>query len=139
MAKGPKSKGRTAPSPGSASGYEPAEFLTIDLDVRSRFSLKALFEVWPWADRPIRMNGRPDPEWVIIRPRGIAQSAERAAQLLLQEVEHLPPAARRCWNRAAKRIFDIGIQAGVDRHALELQIEPVTLARIAAVGGKLQV
>jgi hypothetical protein len=139
MAKGRTPKSGPAPSLELSTGYEPAEFLTIDLDVRSRYSLKALFEAWPWADRPIRMNGRPDPKWLVVRPRGIARTPEKAAQLLLQEVDRLPPAARRSWKRATRRIFDIGIQAGVDRRAFELQIEATMLARIAAAGGELQV
>jgi hypothetical protein len=82
------------------------------------------------------MNGRPDPKWIIVGPRGVVRSPEHAAQLLLHEVERLRPTARRSWNLATKRTFDVGIQAGADRRPFELQIEPATLARIATLRGR---
>jgi hypothetical protein len=79
---------------------EPARFLNIDLDVRSRWSLAPLAAAWPWAQRPMCVDGRPNPRWLILIPRGNADTAEAAARLLIAHVTALPPPARRCWNRA---------------------------------------
>jgi hypothetical protein len=43
------------------SGMEPAQFLTIDLDVRSRRSLAELVSAWPSAYQPLS-----DSRWLIM-------------------------------------------------------------------------
>ena len=45
--------------------FEDAQFLNIDLDVRSRRSLAPLVAVWPWAYQPLIAEGRPHPRWLI--------------------------------------------------------------------------
>ena len=140
-------KGRRTPPPRTAVAVraanpaaEPAGFLNIDLDVRSRRPIAGLLVAWPGADRPRRSDGRFHRGWLIIRAPGSVRTAEAAARFLLSEVERLPPVARRCWNHASRRTFDIGIQAGPQPPAFEaVQLEPSTLERIAAVGGRIQI
>ena len=120
--------------------WEEAHFLNIDLDVRSRRSLAPLAAAWPWAQQPGRTDEKASPHWLIHMPRGGAGTAEAAARLLLKDIAALSPAARRCWNQASRRTFDIGVQADMGGRAFEgVQLSPDTLARIAAVGGRLQV
>jgi hypothetical protein len=126
--------------PGKAITLEPAEFLNIDLDIRSRLSLAPLLEVWPTADQPERPSEGRAPRWLLVRHARPAHRAETTAKLLLRDVEQMSKSARRCWDRATSRTFDVGIQAGPPGRSFEeVQLSPRTLARIAAVGGVLKV
>jgi hypothetical protein len=121
-----------------AEAFEEASFLTIDLDVRSRRSLSPLMVAWPWAQRVD--TGRSTSHMLILRPRDDSKTAEAAARVLLGHVETLSPLARRCWDNASKRTFDIGVQAGMARRSFEeVRFTPETLSRIAAIGARLQV
>ena len=119
--------------------FEDAEFLTIDLDVRSRRSLTALVEAWPWSYQPLKAKGRPNPRWLILHPRRVSVTAEAAAKELLQHIRGLRGSARLCWTHAYRRMFDIGVQAGGSGRAFEeIRLTTETLRRIAAVGGAIQ-
>jgi len=136
--KGHRARGRRADTT-PVGLFEQATFLTIDLDVRSSWSLAPLATVWPWAQQPQRVVGR-SIHWLILRPRRIVKTAEAAARLLLAEIETLSPIARRCWDKASKRTFDIGVQAGMGHRPLEeVRLTPETLSRIASIGARLQV
>src|SRR5687768_13688102 len=82
-------------------GAPVAEFLNIDLDIRSRSSLAALREAWPWAQQPLGLNGKPNTHWLILSPRGNPRSAETAARLLLRHVESLGAEGRLSWTQAS--------------------------------------
>ena len=122
------------------SSFEEAQFLNIDLDVRSTRSLAPLVAVWPWAYRPLIAEGRPHPRWLILNPRGVVRNAETAAKALLLEIQALKGDALRCWRQAHKRVFDIGVRAGGPGRAFEdVRLTPETLQGVGAVGARIQV
>lgn len=88
------------------------EFAAVDLDVRSRRSLAPLLDAWPWAQTPGRA-GNAAPRWLLVTPRGSPRTADQFVKEFAQLVDTLPSAAKRCWNQASSRTFDIGIQAGL--------------------------
>jgi hypothetical protein len=113
---------------------DPARFLTIDLDVRSRRSLAPLLSAWPEAYQPLN-----DLRW-LIRNAFVANSTETAAKNLLGHIAKLKGKALECWRQAHRRIFDIGVQAGGRGRAFEeVQLSADTLRRIAAVRGQVKV
>lgn len=115
--------------------FEPTHFENIDVDVRSRRSLAALAAAWPWAQRPLGNS-----HWLVFSDRGHATTAEATAQGLVEQVNALPPLARRAWNLASTRTFDIGVQAGMGPRAFEkVQLSPKTLTRIASIRARIQV
>jgi len=125
------------PEPGS---LEDAEFLNIDLEVRSRRSLAPLVAAWPWSYQPLTTEGRPDPRWLILNPRGVVKNAESAAKQLLRDIRSLRGDARQCWRQAHRRVFDIGVRAGArGRPFEEVKLRPETLREIGAVGAHIQV
>ena len=130
---------RMTASQGPAVGAAIIEFLNIDLDVRSRHSLAPLATAWPRAQRPLRLDGRPHPHWLILSGPGLVERAEAAARFLLKQVEDLKGAARRSWNLASSRTFDIGIQAGTHPGVFEQVLHPKTMSRIASIGGRLKI
>jgi hypothetical protein len=121
-----------------AKGLTPrAEFLAVDLDVRSRKSLAALFAAWPDADTP-GYTGKA-PRWIHTQSLlGKNGTADQEIQDLLKTIARLPPAARRCWNEATSRTFDIGIQAGLGPHSFqEVLVRPATIEAVARAGGRI--
>jgi hypothetical protein len=124
-----------------APRFEDAHFLAIDLDVRSRRSLAPLVAAWPESYQPLTgKNGRPDSHWLILNA-GLAETAEAAAKELLKHIRALRGDARRCWNHAHRRVFDIGVRAGgPGRRAFEqVRLTAETLGYIAAAGAQVQV
>lgn len=121
--------------------YSPPRFLNIDLDVKSRRSLTPLAAAWPWASLPDKVEGR-EPRWLHFSSLGRGITAESTAKDLLRLIARLRGDARRCWESAHHRVFDIGIRApGPEpRRAFDdVQISVETLKRIAAVGARIQV
>src|SRR5262249_62223278 len=80
--------------------FADAQFLNIDLDVRSRRSLTALVEAWPWSYQPLDVKSRPNPRWLILHPRRVSVTAEAAAKELLQHIRGLRGSARLCSTHA---------------------------------------
>jgi hypothetical protein len=113
---------------------EPAQFLAIDLDVRSRRSLAPLLSAWPEAYQPLD-----DARW-LIRNAYVGENAEKAAKRLLGHIAKLKGKALASWKQAHRRTFDIGVRAGSAGRAFEeVQLSADTLRRIATVGGTIQV
>jgi hypothetical protein len=113
---------------------EPAQFLTIDLDVRSRRSLAPLLSVWPEAYQPIEGS-----RW-LIRTAFVDENAEKAAKHLLGHIAKLKGKALVSWKQAHRRIFDIGVRAGGPGRAFEeVQLSSDMLRRISAVHGQIKV
>lgn len=119
---------------------EDAQFLTIDLDVRSRRSLAPLAAAWPWAREPVVTEGGRKPRWLIMNPRRVANSAEAAAKELLEHISVLRGGARQAWNEAHRRVFDVGVQAGgPGRRFEEVRFTSETLERIGSAGAQVQI
>ena len=124
----------------NASGLEDAQFLNIDLDVRSRRSLALLVAAWPSAYQPLIAEGRPDPRWLILNAGSFTATAEVAAKRLLHHIARLRGDARQCWRQAHRRMFDIGVRAGGPGRPFEdVRLTADTLRRIAAAGAQIQV
>src|SRR5688572_19244107 len=122
-----KRKRRKSPS---ERGLEPAQFLNIDLDVKSRRSLAPLVSAWREAYQPVN-----DSRW-LIRNAFVANTAETAAKHLLGHIAKLKGKALGSWKQAHRRVFDIGVQAGGPGRAFEqVKLSSDTLRRIADVGG----
>ncbi len=116
-----------------------AEFLTVDLDIRSRRSLAPIVEAWPWVQTPARIEGRV-PRWVIASPRIYVKNADAAIRHLVLLIDALPRAARRCWTEASSRTFDIGIQAGLAPSPFEdIKLREDTVKAVARLSGRLLV
>jgi len=113
-----------------------AEFRNVDLHIRSRRSLQPLLEAWPSAQTPTRV-GTAAPRWLVLNGPG-GKTATETVQKLLRLVHALPRPARRCWNDAATRTFDIGVQAGLGPRSFEeVHLDRNVLAAISRVGGQL--
>jgi hypothetical protein len=54
-------------------------------------------------------------------------------------IDNLPSDARRQWNQASLRSFNIGVQSGAERPAFELEIGPDVLGDVARIDARIVV
>jgi hypothetical protein len=69
----------------------------------------------------------------------LRRTPERTIRGLLEAVEGLPAQARDIWNGCRAREFNIGYECGDGPWGFSQSLDTSTLARIAAVGGRLRV
>lgn len=118
------------------------QFLNVDLEIGSRESLTALI-VELVKRRGVhelytgRFGGLARAHYEV--HVGARVTADTTARALVRMVTRLSPKARRCWDRARVRDFNIGIQAGAAAKPLAMTLEPATVAAIASLGGRVVV
>jgi hypothetical protein len=121
--------------------YSSPRFLNIDLEVKSRRSLRPLLEVWSFARVLDSVEGH-EPRWLYFSGMWRGITAEATAKYLLRLIARLRGDALRCWKTAHLRVFDIGIRApGQDagRSFGDVKLSVETLRGIAAAGVRLDV
>jgi hypothetical protein len=60
---------------------------------------------------------------------------DAAARELCRAVERLSPGARRVWERARRREFNVGYELQTGLRAVQVTLQPETVRRIVALGG----
>jgi hypothetical protein len=113
-------------------------FMNVDLDVHSSSPLEPLATAFGNAVAVLYVGGG---EKNFAAHFEIADSYEKDADTLMQEfvelIRELPPGARRLWNGATSRDFNIGIQSARKPHCHELRLRAETLAAVAGVRGSV--
>jgi hypothetical protein len=112
-------------------------FLNVDLDVYSRVSLAPLAaELEPKAF--VLYAGRKGDGYAAhFELRAFPKSADAAVQGLAALIRNLSPKAKRLWNGATNRDFNIGIQTKAAGHAGEIGLSARTVGKIAALQGRI--
>jgi hypothetical protein len=115
------------------------QYLNVDLDVWSSQSLEPLVAALGervcvhYVGREGRRHG------AHVSLARTSRSADATARALARLIETLPQPARRLWDTASARDFNIGIQAGLTPHAHEVRLSATTLEIIARLGGRIVV
>ena len=112
-------------------------FINVDLDVDSNDDLRPLAEAFEPA------------AYSLERPAGHASfelnvpvSPVEPEPLILEFIRlviQLPPAAREIWDRASRKVFDIGIQSGRRPFRETYRLTPGALRAAADVGAEIAV
>jgi hypothetical protein len=118
---------------------EGTTFLNVDLEVISRTPLDPLVQafgrnvdvlhVGPWGQR----YGA----HVEVAGSGCRGNADSLIRRLVTLVKALPRSARRLWDTAQSREFNVGIEAAAKSRTFELRLEPETLMAVAGVAGRI--
>ena len=119
--------------PGEWIREDGTTFRAVDLDVFSRRRLSAL--VHAFGDRVVvlyegRWGSRYSAHFEL---HGCNQTADQQIRGLVSLIRKLPKPARVLWNEAQLRVFNIGIQAGLNPHSYEVKLSPTTVAHAAQV------
>jgi len=111
-------------------------FINVDLDVESPEELRPLIEAMePQAYLLERPPGRASFELNEGAPNG----PEVAILEFIRIVKALPPAARKVWDGASKRVFDIGMQSGRHPFRVSHNIGIETLREAADIGSDITI
>jgi hypothetical protein len=117
-----------------------AQFINVDLDLKSSASLSPLLQAW--SDRVSDLytpekDGRK--HWLRLALHSQPADPERGILEFCRLVRRLRGAARAAWQKASSREFDIGIQAGMERRSAEWVLSRKVIDAIHSVGGHIRV
>jgi hypothetical protein len=113
---------------------EETTFLNVDLDVWAGYDLALLVEAFGSRVSDMFTGAADVGEGAYQTHLELAVgerdpwNPDSAIQTFVRLIEGLPPAAKRLWDEANLRVFDIGIQAGVTPRAFQFSLRPDTLA-----------
>ena len=112
-------------------------FLNVDLELESEGSMDALVA----ALEPVAYS--------LERPAGLAcfeltaaidqQTPEPLIQEFARLIAALPTQARAEWDRASRRVFDIGLQSGRQPFQEAHRLQPETLEAVLAIGAEIAI
>jgi hypothetical protein len=120
---------------------EPTHYTNVDLDVYASVPLNGFVQALGNEAVVLHVGGsRHQYEaHVELAASHMAKSANDTIAGLIRLVRSLPRVQRRIWDSAARREFNIGIEAGLEPHSFELCLRQRTLKAIADVRGVLVV
>ena len=115
-------------------------FLNVDLDVYSRSNLEPLVGALGKRVHVLYL-GRPRQTYeahleIAIAPR-YPESPDRTIKKFAALINSLPKPARKLWDTAKRRDFNIGLQAAMQPHALEFALAPETVRAAASLNARI--
>jgi hypothetical protein len=116
----------------------PAEFLNVDLDLKSSVDLSPLAKAWSKRVIPIHTGKWGRRYWLRLAVMGQPKTPAEAIAGFSRLVAQLRGPARVVWTRAAKEL-DIGVQAGFERRSAEWVLDPKVVRAVARMGAALRI
>ena len=121
------------------SRAQTTHFLNVDLDIYSRTRLEPLFAALG-EDIIVLHEGRQGSRYSahleLLPP---PKTAGAAICGLCTLIRALPSPARRHWDRATKRVFNIGIQAARKDQPFEIDLKPETVRGVSSLNARIVV
>jgi len=113
------------------------EFLNVDLDIYAAFDLQPL--VRSLGKKVIVLYaGRERRRYTAhLELAGRAKSADSIIRGFCALIRALPAAEKQLWNRATRRDFSIGVQAGQHPNSSDFAIEASTVQAVAQLGARI--
>jgi hypothetical protein len=113
--------------------------LAVDVEVYSKTRLASLVEAF--GDRVfVQFEGRDGSRYLAALGISAWQLTEdQDIRRFVSMVRRLPPQARRLWDGAQSRTFDIGVQAGAAPPSSSFKLSAATIAAVASLGGRIAV
>ncbi len=121
----------------SAGVTDPTHFCNVDLDVYSRSRLEPLVAAFGTSVRVNYVGTEARMFSAHLSLPSYGQSAETLTRGLCRLIERLPQKARKLWDGARRREFNVGIEAGFEPYSHEIRLGSETLARVARLGGSI--
>jgi hypothetical protein len=113
-------------------------FLNVDLEVRSPSDLKPLID--DLGEDVVNLHaGRVHDHFLATFEASISGDANQLIEYLCHSIENLGPEARRSWDEASLKVFDVGYEAGVAPKSYESTLRPETIAAVARVGAAIRI
>jgi len=117
-----------------------ASFRNVDLDVEAPYDLAPFVEAL--GEQVLDLHTGPlgagfQTHLELSGEAIMPKDAETAIEGFVALLTRLAPDAKRLWDGATKRDFNIGIQGGTKPHAFETALLPQTLAAVASLGARI--
>ena len=121
------------------SSSEPEiRFLNVDLEVRGPNDLQPIID--DLGDDVVNLHaGRVHDHYIAIFEANFTGGANELIEEFCRLIETLEPDARRSWDEASSKTFDLGYEAGHGARSYESTLRPETVAAVARVGGAIRV
>jgi hypothetical protein len=121
------------------------QFLAVDLEIVSRRQIDQLVPAFG-ANVGINRNAMVGKDHVLLLSTGGKTPFSQDFNKLINNiiltqiklVHKLPEIARKQWDDARTKTFDIGIQAGSTPHVFEVRLTKQTISAVSEVGGSIQ-
>jgi hypothetical protein len=115
-----------------------AQFLNVDLEVRGPADLQPLID--DLGEDVVNLHaGRVHDHYLATFEATVSGDADHRISYLCRLVDQLDPEARRIWDQASSKVFDIGYEAGAGPKSYESNLRPETIADVARVGAAIRV
>ena len=127
---------RTSPTGRREVDASDTRFLNIDLDIWSRSPLDVLADAFGTRVCVLHVGREGRLFSAHVELATLSRDPDRLIRRFVALVRDLPRAARRLWNQARVREFNLGIQAGTNPYSYGLRLEPETLRAMASVDAR---
>jgi hypothetical protein len=116
----------------------PAGFLNVDLEIVSSNALDSLAELMGKAVLVLYSGPGVGREHLLcLESARCPKTPDAAARDLCRAVERLSPRARKLWERARSKKFDVGYDLPADFQLVQVTLQAATVRRIVALGGTI--
>lgn len=112
-------------------------FLNVDLDVWSRASLNDLVTAFGRKVVVLSVGKEGRQHGAHLEVAASPRDADRAIRRFVTLVDNLPRSARKIWDKARVRQFNVGLQAGTNPPAYEVALQPATVEAVAKIGAQI--
>jgi hypothetical protein len=114
-------------------------FLNVDLDIYSASNLEPLVSAMG-KDVEVLFLGRIKRTYqahLELAYSGLSDTPDPTIRDFCDLVRRLPRAARRLWNTAKKRDFNIGVQSATQPYSYEIAVEAETVKAVSELGARI--
>jgi len=113
------------------------EFLNVDLDIYAPFDLQPLVNALGQRVMVMYVGRERRSYSAHLELARLTKSADSTIRGLCALIQALPRAERQLWNRAKKRDFSIGVQAGEQPNSSDFAVEAATVQAVAQLGARI--
>ena len=121
----------------SGGAGKSTHFLNVDLDVYSRSNLEPLVAAFGKRVVVLHVGRRRQGYEAHLEIAGNARTADAVIRKFASLIHSLPGPARKLWDTAKRRDFNVGLQAGMQPFALEFSLEPETVQAAASLNARI--
>jgi hypothetical protein len=113
------------------------EFLNVDLDIYAQYDLKPLVSRFGKKVMVLYVGRERRTYTAHLELAGMTKSADSTIRGFCRLIQAIPNAERQLWNRARRRDFSIGVQAGEQPNSCDFAVEAETVQAVAQVGARI--
>jgi hypothetical protein len=116
---------------------EPTQFANIDLELYDTRPLDEFIVAWD-DDICVLYHGEWGQGWQLsIEVSAMASTPEDTAREFIRLIHALTPALRERWDALQDRVFDLGVNAGLEPRMWNTSLSPEMLVAIGELGARL--